>query len=447
MKTTRPLRTRITRRFYRHLFGVYRLVFPTSARAGPVAPAHVRRLLIARVDRVGDLVVLSPALSYLRDVLPDAEIDLLASPGNASLLQGDARLTTLYVHEPTLRGWLRSVRRLRARRYDAVFTVRLRDHAYEGLFAALVAGRRGVRFTGRRPPQYAGFFTHQVHVPRSRGHIVARLLYLARALLGDLPAPPIATDLATHPPSLPASPEAEARARDFAAAAVGVRPYIALNAWGSDPRRSFGVPYAAAVAAAAARHRPGLAVIITAPPGREDEAAEIAARATAELAGASAGQQASPSVASPSAGPVVAAPTSRDLRDLVAFIRHAAVVVTPDTANVHIACALGRPLVAVYTSLAVTPEVWGAWGTRAHVVFLPERRPMADVPVAEVLAALDVALDGPADAILGDHAAPTFAGAAVAEVVQRLRTRVVTGTGRAPSAPATPPRTSGPPPG
>lgn len=374
-------RTRLNRRLYRAFFAVYRAAFPADAPPGPIAPEQVRRLLIARVDRVGDLVVLSPALSYLRDALPAAEIDLLASPGNASLLESDTRLTNLYVHEPTLGGWLRSVRRLRARRYDVVFTVRLRDHAYEGLFASLVAGRRGLRYTGRRPPQYAGLFTHQVHVPRSRGHIVARMLYLARALLGDLPAPPAADDLAAHPPTLPASPGAEARARAFVAERLGGAPYVAFNAWGSDPRRSFGVPYAAEVAAALARHRPGLAVVITAPPAKAGEAAEIVARADAALV----------ALGMP-AGAVVAAPTSRDLRDLVALVRHSAAVLTPDTANVHLASALGRPLVAVYTSLAVTPEIWGAWGREAHVVFLPERRPLADVPVADVLAAVDAAL-------------------------------------------------------
>ncbi len=402
MKKTGPFRTRLTRRFYRRLFAAYRFVLPTDVAPGPVSPERVRRVLIARVDRVGDLVVLSPALSYLRDVLPHAEIDLLAGPRNASLLEGDPRLAHVYVHQPTALGWLRSVRRLRARRYDVVFTMRLRDHMYEGIFASLVAGRHGARLTGYRPPQYAGFFTHRVRIPLSRRHMVARLLYIARTLVGQLPAPSVDADLAAHPPTLPASPAAEARARAFAAEQLGGAPYVALNAWGSDPRRGLGVPYAADVAAAVARHRPELAVVLTAPPNKADEAADIVARAHAALRAAGA-----------PAGAVVAAPTSRDLRDLVALMRHSAAVITPDTANAHIACALNRPLVAVYTALAVHPELWGAWGPSAHVVFLREKRPVAAVPVPDVLAALDAALAGapaaPAEAWLPNAVPPNAA--------------------------------------
>ncbi len=378
------LRTRATRRLYRALFAAYRTLFPTRVAERPLDPAQVRRVLVARTDRVGDMVVLTPALSYLRTRLPNVELDVIASAANASLIADDPRVTRVHVHEPTWRGWLRSVRTLRARRYDAVLTIRFRDHLYEGIFAALVAGRDGARVTIRRPPQYAGLFTHQVRLPPSRAHVVARMFTLVRATFGDLPAPPAADDLAAFPPALRTAPAAAARARAFAADALGGRPYVALNAWGRDPRRSFEPDYAAALAAAVVRHRPALAVVVTPPPGREAEAATIAHDAIRDARAAGTAQDPI----------VVAAPASRDLADLVAILRGAAVVLTPDTANVHLASALGVPLVAVYTPLAVHEREWGAWGTPRRVVRLDEPRPLRDVPVDEVAAACAALFDG-----------------------------------------------------
>lgn len=378
MTAAERLRTRATRRFYRWLFGAYRVLLPTDAPPGPVDPARVRRLLVARTERVGDLVVLLPTLSYLRAALPNAELDVVASAANASLLAGDPRVGRVFVHEPTRRGWLRTVRALRARRYDVVLTTRLLDHFEEGLFAALVAGRRGVRLTARRPPQVAGLFTHQVRISPGRRHVVARLLHVARALAGDADAPAsLEEDLRRFPPALRADPAAAARVRaalgDTLGATLGGvlggRPYVALNAWGRDPRRSFEPAYAAEVAAAIIARRPALAVVLTPPPGREHEAYAIARDARARTG---------------VDGVVVVAPPSPDLADLVALLRAAAVVVTPDTANVHLASALDTPLVAVYTPLAVAERDWGAWGARRRVVRLTERRPLRDVPVAAV---------------------------------------------------------------
>ena len=369
------LRRRLDRRVYRALFALYRAAFP-AAGAAPRA-ADVRRLLVARVDRVGDLVLLSPALSYLRTALPGAAIEVLASRANASLLASDPRVDRVHVHEPTARGWLRSARALRARRFDVVLSVRLLDHLGEGLLAAAVAPRGGARVTARRPTQFAGLFTRSVRIPRSRTHVVDRLLYLARAALGDAPAGPCrrADDLRHYPPLLAEGDAAARRAADFAAERLGGWPYVAFNAWASDPRRGFGPAYAAALVAGIAARRPDLAVVLTPPPGREGEAAAILRDATARAPGA--------------AARLAAAPTSGDLRNLVALVRRARAVVSPDTATVHVASALGTPLVAVYTDLAVEAGTWGAWGDARRVVHLRERRPPDAVPATAVLDALD----------------------------------------------------------
>ncbi len=400
MNAAARLRRRLDRRFYRALYALVRALFPAGAPPGPMPPARVRRVLVARTDRVGDAVVLTPTLSYLRAVLPpDAEVDVVTSAA-ATLLRGDPRVTSVVAPRPGPLGWLRLVRALRARRYDVVLSVRVYDHLAEGLTAALAARRGGVRATVRRPAQHAGFFTHQLRLRRGERHILTRWLALAQSAVGDGGRSP---DVARSPAGLARDAAAEARARDLAAA-WGGRPYVALNAWGSDERRCFGPALAAEVAAGIAARHPGLAVVLTPPPAAAAEADEIVRLAAARLAGAGdAG----------AAARVAAAPPSADLRDLVARLRLAAAVVTPDTANMHVASAVGTPLVAVYTSYTRVEE-WGAWGTQPlRVVHHRARAPLRDVPAAADYAAFDAlraALatppDGPPGALTPPPPAP-----------------------------------------
>jgi ADP-heptose:LPS heptosyltransferase len=233
------LKRRADRAFYRLLFGLYRVLFPNGAPRGRLRPGEVRRVLILRQDAVGDMIVTTPALAYLRAALPRAEIDVVASRRNASLLDGDPRADRVYVNDFTWRGWARLLPALRRRRYDVVFALGLHRHLREGLVSGIVAPRGAVRASWWRPTQYAGLFTHVVRAPVNQ-HITARLLFLVESVVGDAP-PARRVDLARFPMALAADAAAEARVDAFLAPLAGA-PYVALNAWATDARRSLVPP-------------------------------------------------------------------------------------------------------------------------------------------------------------------------------------------------------------
>jgi heptosyltransferase III len=376
---------RFDRWVYRRLHGIYRAIFPTRVPTGPLDASLVRRVLIARTDRVGDMVVLGPALAYLRQILPEAQIDLVASPASASLLAGDERIDGVYVYRPGVLRWCRAIRSLRARHYDAVFTLRLRDHLYEGIFAALIAGQSGARISARRPTQYVGLFTHSARVPHSRRHIRDRLLHVVgTAVVPDESARGSDVSLDAHVDGEVESPlvvdaMAELRADALVASWDGHR-FVAFNAWGSDPRRCFGIARAVEIAATLAARHPGLVVVLTPSPAAAMEAEEIARLATLVLRRRVGGE-----------GPdarIIASPVSAHLHDLVSLLRRADAVISPDTANVHIASALGTPVVAVYTDVT-DASVWGAWGPVRREIHLPPGQLTADVSADAVADAFD----------------------------------------------------------
>src|SRR4051812_31081424 len=92
-------------------------------------PRPLRRILLLRLERIGDLLMVLPAIADVRALAPDAEIDLVVGSWNADL----ARAIEPVGHVETLdAAWLardggglgvprllRAARRWRDARYDA----------------------------------------------------------------------------------------------------------------------------------------------------------------------------------------------------------------------------------------------------------------------------------------------------------------------------------------
>jgi ADP-heptose:LPS heptosyltransferase len=362
----RRLRTRLNRRLYRLLGRAYRAAFPTTAPAGPARPAELRRVLVVRHDRIGDMIVTTPLLAWLSEALPHAEVDVLASPANAPLVAGDPRVARVVVNDHTWRGWLRARRELRARDYDLVLSPIGRAHLREGLVASLVAPRGARRATAARPPQYRGLFTHWVRVPPSWRQTAARLLWVARRTVdapGEMAVASAAEALARWPMRLAEDPAAEARAAAFVAE-HRLGAFAAVNAWAAEPWRELGAERCAELLRLVAARAPGLSLVLTPPPGRGEEAARIAAAAGRV--------------------PVTVFPPSARFHDLVALVRRAALVVTPDTANVHVASACGRPVVGLYSARTTDPAAWTPVGVPSRALVAPPGAPVSAIPLGDV---------------------------------------------------------------
>ncbi len=74
---------------------------PGADRGGPVDLAALRRVLLVRPDNVGDVVLLTPALRALRAAAPRARLDLLGSPAGAAVAPMIPELAGVLVASPS----------------------------------------------------------------------------------------------------------------------------------------------------------------------------------------------------------------------------------------------------------------------------------------------------------------------------------------------------------
>lgn len=173
-----------------------------QASYAPLTPKtfHPRRILVVRVDLIGDLVMSLTAVRALKRTYPEAEIDLLALPSSATILSNgldeqitnDPDISHTFTYNPNIwrrpkallqpRNWYEGWklhRRLKARHYDLAISL-------YGNVAAILAVLSGAkRRLGFGREGYPGFLTENVAgkhwMPEDHLHEVDYCLKLAQA--------------------------------------------------------------------------------------------------------------------------------------------------------------------------------------------------------------------------------------------------------------------------
>ncbi len=153
---------------------------------------HARRILVIRLDLIGDLVLSMTIVRTLKRSYPEAAIDLLALPASAHVVMHDPDLNEIITYDPNVwrrpkalfqaKNWRNAfnlLRRLRARHYDIAMSV---FGNWAGIIAAFSGAKRCVGF-GRE--SYPGFMTDNVRGrhwrPGDHKHEVDYCLALAKA--------------------------------------------------------------------------------------------------------------------------------------------------------------------------------------------------------------------------------------------------------------------------
>jgi ADP-heptose:LPS heptosyltransferase len=165
------------------------------------------RLLIFKVNQLGDNVVYLPVVQWLCRSLPDAEITVMTSPVAAPLYERATPQVRVLTH-PTSefnsswrhpRVFLRLVREVRALRPDACLLAD--DQANAAVLLARLSGAR-IRVSGKLPHQKLNsLLTHRAPITFSdpaalqNWHIVAHLLEALDLPRANMPAYPPAPDM------------------------------------------------------------------------------------------------------------------------------------------------------------------------------------------------------------------------------------------------------------
>ena len=305
------------------------------------------RILVIRRDNIGDLACTTPLLDGLRRAQPGAWIGVLANTYNAEVLARNPAVDAVFAYEKL---------KHRERSLPAFLTDRL---------------RLAIELRRHRPDWIL------VPAPAPQAVQYARSLKAGRIVLGDGQDPrhevlrtwAVGAELgvAGTPGPMRVYPD-PAHVTAMRAQGHG-RPPVAVHISARRPKQRWPEARYVALARELAVRQP--VILLWSPglqsdprhPGDDDMAARIL-EATKGL-------------------PVWGVAT-RELASLVAALSVADRVISPDGGAMHLAAALGKPVVALFGDSPV--ERWRPWGV-PHRVVRPESGDLADLAVDAVLAA------------------------------------------------------------
>jgi len=315
------------------------------------------RLLVVRLGAMGDILHALPAVTALRQAHPDWLIDWVVEPRWRALLaaEGSTRRQSANSAQPLVdrlhfaatRQWrkapfsrqtinefmaLRSA--LRAGEYDAV--IDLQGAIRSALIARLAGCRRLIGEANPRELPARWLFSERVATYST--HVIEQDVELASAIAGDALTP--------VEPLLPVDPDAEAWADEILPPITNKTAVLITPGAGWGAKRWPVERYAALAQSLVAR---GCRVLVNIGPG-EEPLAEVIVRVTESAA----------------------TPLACSLPQLITLTRRIALAIAGDTGPLHLACALGRPVVGIYGP--TDPSRNGPFGTRFTVLRSPASR-------------------------------------------------------------------------
>jgi len=316
--------------------------------ADAIDPTRIRRVLVIKLRHHGDVLLASPVFSVLKRAAPLAEIDALIYRETAPMLAGHPAISLLHTIDRSLKrrgivaqagGEWRLLRALRSRHYDLV--VHLTEHPRGAWLKHLCGARHAVA----RERDDAGWwwrvsFPHRYLLPRATPRHTVETNLDALRRIGWWPG--------EDDKALVLVPGVEAQARAAAlleAHGLARRGFILVH---PGSRWLFKCWPATATAALLDRLASGgWPLVLTGAPDPAELALVTAIRAATRAA-------------------VVDLSAQLSLPELAALIGAARLFIGVDSAPMHIAAAMGTPVVALFGPSG--DAEWGPWHVPHRVV-------------------------------------------------------------------------------
>jgi heptosyltransferase III len=341
-----------------------------------------RRILCLKLKHIGDVLLMTAGVRALKQAWPEAAIAALVPRGTEGVLQGNPDLADILVFDrgAGARGAVASVRA--ARRFAPDLVLAMGDGDREAILARLSGAPQRVGFLPRHAGQWRRVLFTRAVASDGKRHTVERNLDLVRGL---------GIDPQGAGPVLVVAPEAR-QAIGERLRSLGVpegAPFIALHPVSRWLFKAW--PEASCADTIAHFSRQGAAVVVTSGPEAREQAAARAILGRAAV-------------------PVVDLIGRTSLAELAAVLERATVFVGVDSAPMHMAAALGRPVVALFGPSG--EHHWGPWGAGHAVLSSPYLcRPcgrdgclgskrsdcLEALPAARIIAAVERALPAPAE--------------------------------------------------
>ncbi|HET9137322.1 MAG TPA: glycosyltransferase family 9 protein [Candidatus Kapabacteria bacterium] len=321
----------------------------------PVPLEKVSSVLIIRYDALGDMVVTTPLWRILKKLKPSIKIGVAGSYKNLDLLRADTEIDVIYDYSASsMREFAHLTKETRKRQWDVVIACNFIDRTRNAIISRLSSPTGITASIGKAGKEGADrLFSRYIVLPETPlpMSMVSKLQYLLRSTI-ELPAsedvrPSLLIDLAIERQVTEAI-STILKQRSAASYLVINTDATAIRKWGNKNSIT--------LANTLSEQFPDKVVFLTAMPDQIVEIQSLLEKATENR--------------------VIIFPT-KNIHELIALIRGASLIITPDTSIAHIASAENKPMVGFYP----IANDWLPFKIPSIIILPPHSKQIRDIPI------------------------------------------------------------------
>jgi heptosyltransferase I len=311
-----------------------------------------RQLCLIRLSAVGDITHTLPVVRTLQQAWPDTRLTWIIGKTEHGLVYDIPGIEFIVVDKKSgWRDYWRLYHQLRTRRFDVLLHMQMSLRA--SLISLMINSPVKLGFDRRRAKDFQWLFSNHRIAYRPRQHVIDSFFGFSEALgieqhrlVWDIPIP-----------------------QDEQAAAMamvpGDKPYLVISPCSSMEYRNWHVTGYAAIADYA-HEQYGLQVILTGGPSTIEHKFGREIRASANA-------------------PVIDLIGQTNLKQLLAILEQATVVISPDAGPAHLATAVGTPVIGLYATTnpdRARPYLSARWTVNKYpeAVFDKHHKPVEALP-------------------------------------------------------------------
>lgn len=307
-------------------------------------------------SKLGDLAISLPTVDYLKSSFPDTEIGLFCSPGNAILVRDDPRFDRIWLYRKRFFTDLGELRRIRERHYDCIIDL-LCDDSVTALAIAQWASKDSPRL-GTAKLSFGRYYDATGLTPFDPGrHIIMNTL-------GILRGPGLDPSLADPYAQPNVDSDRLGRADGFIDSIIEPddKMLVGRNLSAGTASRDWGPEKPVAFVRRLFKSHPAARVIVFSTPSERDKGQRLTGQFESR---------------------VHLIPNRLDILTVAVILQRLSVLVTPDTAVVHIARSYGVPVVSLMPGHPRNRSLWAPFGQKRGAVMAATPANIFDISVEQ----------------------------------------------------------------
>jgi ADP-heptose:LPS heptosyltransferase len=271
---------------------------------------------ILQLGRLGDLILLTAAIGAIKKIFPDSEITVIAGWHNYTVLEQNPNIKNIIIYKKSFLGILKSFFSIRKEKYD--WHIDPKDHysTESRIFASIIRANNSVGYN--QPGRKVFDISIPFQEENKNLHYTLRCFNALKPLGINMPDE-------IPKPELFTSPDSDKFVSMFMQK-LPPKEIISINISASHPRKMWQTEKWVKVINSL--HYSKYNLVLTFAPSEIHQAKEISALC-----------------------PNINVFQSRNILDVFSIIKNSLLLITPDTAVVHIAAAFNVPLLGLYSGL------------------------------------------------------------------------------------------------